>query len=458
MYAASSVREGAEREGAEDAVAQRLFLLLLGQAEDEDGEHHRVVGAQQPFERDQQADGDEVGRRENRSGQRPASILPCCKLDTSRINAYIRIGARSGIDFHQRRRADAGDASADAAEVRAARAWCGRRGRSAHAAVFARGAGADQAHQAAGRRSGHQSGRRAAAAVDRRHRPARAAAGARERRVARRNSTSCCACSASIDGERQRRTTNDERRTDMDFKDYYSSLGVAKTASQKEIKAAYRKLARKHHPDVNQGDKSAEGKFKEINEAYEVLGDPEKRKKYDELGANWRQYEQAGAQGGSPFGRRLQSRPGRRLPHRDAGRTERDVRRRQQPVLRLLRNLLRRRAGPGRRIAEPRARRARPRGAAGARHRGRARTLARGRLQRRDAPLLDPARRRGAHRRRPHPGRRQRRVARARRRRRANAAPAAPRPAICICASGVAPNDTVRAQGARSVHAACRCR
>src|SRR5580765_6852797 len=88
----------------------------------------------------------------------------------------------------------------------------------------------------------------------------------------------------------------------MDFKDYYSSLGVAKTASQKEIKAAYRKLARKHHPDVNQGDKSAEGRFKEINEAYEVLGDPDKRKKYDELGANWRQYEQAGAAGGNPFG------------------------------------------------------------------------------------------------------------------------------------------------------------
>src|SRR6478609_784530 len=84
----------------------------------------------------------------------------------------------------------------------------------------------------------------------------------------------------------------------MDFKDYYSSLGVAKTASQKEIKAAYRKLARKHHPDVNQGDKSAEGRFKEINEAYEVLGDPAKRKKYDELGSNWRQYEQAGAGAG----------------------------------------------------------------------------------------------------------------------------------------------------------------
>jgi curved DNA-binding protein len=89
----------------------------------------------------------------------------------------------------------------------------------------------------------------------------------------------------------------------MDFKDYYSTLGVAKTASEKEIKQAFRKLARKHHPDVNPKDKSAEAKFKEINEAYEVLGDPAKRKKYDELGANWRMYEQAGAQGaGNPFG------------------------------------------------------------------------------------------------------------------------------------------------------------
>jgi DnaJ-class molecular chaperone len=89
----------------------------------------------------------------------------------------------------------------------------------------------------------------------------------------------------------------------MEFKDYYSTLGVAKTATDKEIKQAYRKLARKHHPDVNPGDKSAEAKFKDINEAYEVLGDPAKRKKYDELGANWRMYEQASAGGGPQAGR-----------------------------------------------------------------------------------------------------------------------------------------------------------
>jgi curved DNA-binding protein len=88
----------------------------------------------------------------------------------------------------------------------------------------------------------------------------------------------------------------------MDFKDYYATLGVSTTSTEKEIKQTYRKLARRFHPDVNPGDKSAEAKFKEINEAYEVLGDPEKRKKYDELGANWRMYEQAQRSGAeSPF-------------------------------------------------------------------------------------------------------------------------------------------------------------
>ncbi len=96
----------------------------------------------------------------------------------------------------------------------------------------------------------------------------------------------------------------------MDFRDYYATLGVPKSASDKDIKQAFRRLARKHHPDVNPGDRAAEARFKELNEAYEVLSNAETRRKYDELGANWKQYE-SGAQpsprGESPFGGR--SRP-----------------------------------------------------------------------------------------------------------------------------------------------------
>jgi curved DNA-binding protein len=80
----------------------------------------------------------------------------------------------------------------------------------------------------------------------------------------------------------------------VQFKDYYAILGVPKTASQDEIRKAFRKLARTHHPDVAKDKKTAEAKFKEINEANEVLGDPEKRKRYDELGAGWDQPGHAG--------------------------------------------------------------------------------------------------------------------------------------------------------------------
>jgi curved DNA-binding protein len=80
----------------------------------------------------------------------------------------------------------------------------------------------------------------------------------------------------------------------MDYKDYYKTLGVNKNAAKDEIKKAYRKLARKYHPDVNPGDKTAEDKFKEINEAYEVLSDSDKRQKYDQFGSQWQQYARSG--------------------------------------------------------------------------------------------------------------------------------------------------------------------
>ncbi len=99
-----------------------------------------------------------------------------------------------------------------------------------------------------------------------------------------------------------------------DYKDYYAILGVSRDATEKEIKAAYRKLARQYHPDVNPGDRTAEEKFKEINEAYQVLSDPEKRAAYDRYGEQWQAYQRmreqygdnfdpnAGFPGGSPFG------------------------------------------------------------------------------------------------------------------------------------------------------------
>ncbi len=84
-----------------------------------------------------------------------------------------------------------------------------------------------------------------------------------------------------------------------DFKDYYSTLGVNKSASADDIKRAFRKLARKYHPDVNPGDKAAEAKFKEISEAYEVLSDNDKRQKYDQFGRYWQQAGSASSYGGN---------------------------------------------------------------------------------------------------------------------------------------------------------------
>ena len=96
----------------------------------------------------------------------------------------------------------------------------------------------------------------------------------------------------------------------MDSRDFYATLGVDRGATPEQVKRAFRRLARKYHPDLNAGDRDAEERFKAVNEAYEVLGDVDTRRKYDEFGADWKLYEQARAAGQDPFAQEF--RPGGR--------------------------------------------------------------------------------------------------------------------------------------------------
>lgn len=109
------------------------------------------------------------------------------------------------------------------------------------------------------------------------------------------------------------------------YKDYYSILGVPRTASVEEIKKAHRKLARQYHPDLNPGAKQAEEKFKEIQEAYEVLSDPKKRQHYDRLGSDWKSGAEFRAPPGSQSGQKLRLR-GQGLRRRDGSRGDLYVR------------------------------------------------------------------------------------------------------------------------------------
>ena len=105
----------------------------------------------------------------------------------------------------------------------------------------------------------------------------------------------------------------------MEYRDYYQTLGVNKSASQDEIKSAYRKLAMQYHPDRNQGNASAEEKFKDINEAYQVLSDPEARSKYDQLGSSYKDWKQRGGQGDFNWGNWTQQQGGTQYTTADMG-------------------------------------------------------------------------------------------------------------------------------------------
>ena len=244
----------------------------------------------------------------------------------------------------------------------------------------------------------------------------------------------------------------------MDFKDYYSTLGVAKTATAKGDQAGLPQAGAQASSRRQPGRQAAEAKFKEINEAYEVLGDPEKRKKYDELGANWRAYEQAGraAQGGQPVGGRNVNSGGQAGGFRTM--TEEEMHEMFGDAIPFsdFFHTFFGGAAAGRRIAgdAPRGG-ARPRAARAGRDVEHEIELdARGRLSAaRPGASRIAARRPGAHRRRPDSRRRQRRIARARRRRRRARRPAARKSGDLYLRIRLAPHPQFERKGTRPLHA-----